>query len=213
MFAVTNGDSGDSIRNIWDGETDDNLAFSGRLNWAFLKPIGYEEGALRQNTCEWYGELGVWAYYQADRLDRPHVDEQDDFLFVGGDLAMGYGGFSFTGAFNYVDISGNFFGDTTLWTALAQIGFLFPDTAWEIAARWSAVNIDPNAGDSALSHEFAGAVNYYLNGHGNKLTLDVAYVMADSDAGLEFGDLYAGYHPVFADETGLLVRFQWQLAL
>jgi hypothetical protein len=215
MLAVTNGDSGDSIRNIWDVRTDDNLAFSGRLNWAFLKPIGYEESALRQNTCEWYGEFGVWAHYQADRLDRAHFADQPDWLFVGADLALGYGGFSFTSAFNYVDLTSGAggAGDATLWTALVQLGFLFPDSAWEIAARWSNVNIDPNVGNSATHMEFAGAVNYYLNGHGNKLTLDVAWVQADSDVAFAFNDLYTGYHAIFADQTGMLVRFQWQLAL
>ena len=46
---------------------------SGRFNWAFLKPTYYEEGALRQTTCEWYGEVGAWAHYYADRVDGPHT--------------------------------------------------------------------------------------------------------------------------------------------
>jgi hypothetical protein len=216
MLAVTNGDSGDSIRNIWDQGTDDNVSISGRVNWAFLKPIGYEEGALRQNTCDWYGELGVWAYYHADRLDKAHFADQPDYLFWGVDLALGYGGFSFTSAFNYMDLSSGAggVGDATIWTALVQLGFLFPDTAWEIAARWSNISIDPVGPTDSITHmEFAGAVNYYLNGHGNKLTLDVAYVQADKDFGFNFNDLYTGYHSIQADKTGLLVRFQWQLAL
>ena len=72
MVAITNGDGGDSIRNVLDNRTDDNIAASGRLNWSFLAPIYYEEGALRQKTCTWYGEVGAWAYYYADRLDKPH---------------------------------------------------------------------------------------------------------------------------------------------
>jgi hypothetical protein len=45
MLSVTNGDGGDSIRNVLDHRTSDNLAFGGRVNWAFLAPNGYEEGA------------------------------------------------------------------------------------------------------------------------------------------------------------------------
>ena len=90
MLSVTNGDGGDSIRNVLDITTSDNLAFGGRLNWAFLNPSGYQEGATRQNTCSWYGELGVWAFYYADRFDGPHTAVWDRLL-IGGreDLEIG----------------------------------------------------------------------------------------------------------------------------
>ena len=71
--------------------TSDNLAYSARFNWAFLDAIGYEEGALRQQTCGWYGELGFWGHYYADRTDKPHT-VQGDVLNAGIDLALGYGG-------------------------------------------------------------------------------------------------------------------------
>jgi hypothetical protein len=98
MAAITNGDGGDSIRNVVDDRTDDSFAASGRFNWAFLKPTYYEEGALRQTTCEWYGEVGAWAHYYADRVDGPHLFLGDNLNF-GVDLSLGTGGFSFTGAF------------------------------------------------------------------------------------------------------------------
>ena len=72
MLAVTNGDGGDATRNVLNPLTSDNLAYSARLNWAFLKGIGYTEGALKQGTCQWYGELGVWGHYYADRYDGGH---------------------------------------------------------------------------------------------------------------------------------------------
>ena len=225
LITVTNGDGGDSIRNVIDQRTSDNVAFSGRLNWAFLAPIGYTEGALNNSTCNWYGELGAWGYYYADRDDAPHTQITDAVRF-GVDLAMGYGGFSFTAAFN-ITADENAAGaklDTTSY--LVQLGYHFPGTAWEIAARYSAYDSDRDAGfgnaawlgGGAVS-EFAFGINYYLNGHGNKLQLDAAWVDGSDAASALIFDPYTGYPGASAttgsgDGTyGLLLRFQWQLAL
>jgi hypothetical protein len=213
MVAVTNGDGGDSIRNVLDVRTDDNLAYSARVNWAFLNPIGYEEGALRQMTCEWYGEVGAWAHYYADRVDKPH-QVVADWLNFGVDLALGYGGFSFTAAFTIQDFSDGVFAGAdvsgTLW--LAQVGYLFPDTAWEVAARVDSITSDLITGSDGTTTEFAFVVNYYLNGHGNKVSLDVSFIDVDEEA-FSLPDLYAGYSIVAPGDSAILLRFQWQLAL
>jgi hypothetical protein len=219
MVAVTNGDGGDSIRNVLDPLTSDNLAFSGRLNWAFLNAIGYTEGATRFNTCTWYGEIGAWAHYYADRQDMPHVTIADR-LAIGGDLALGYGGFSFTGAFTYYNWDAPINAQDEDWIiVLAQLGYHFPDTAWEIAARWSYYDRTIGTGAGAPNpntSEIAGAINYYLNGHGNKLTLDFSYISAtaNGNVGGGYSDVYAGV-PLGYGSNGdnFLVRFQWQLAL
>ncbi|MDA1195117.1 MAG: porin [Planctomycetota bacterium] len=225
LLTVTNGDGGDSIRNVIDQRTSDNLAFSGRLNWAFLSPIGYTEGALRNSTCQWYGELGAWGYYYADRDDLPHTQITDSIRY-GVDLAMAYGGFSMTAAYSLSsdENAGNANLDTAAF--LVQLGYHFPGTAWEIAARYSAYDADrdagftlaPGIGGGAVS-EFAFGVNYYLNGHGNKMQLDAAWVSGSDAASALIFDPYAGY-PGSAGETGtgdntygMLLRFQWQLAL
>jgi hypothetical protein len=212
MVAATNGDGGDSIRNVVDIRTDDNVALSGRFNWAFLKPTYYEEGALRQTTCEWYGEVGAWAHYFADRNDGPHTSFGDHLNF-GVDLALGSGGFSFTGAFTLgriTNIPGSADVDSTI--ILAQGGYLFPQTAWEIAARFSSVEIKSGGVTGSLT-EIAGAVNYYLNGHGNKMSLDVSMI-DEKDADLGFFDLYTGIQPLpGVENSAILIRFQWQLAL
>jgi hypothetical protein len=211
---VTNGDGGDSIRNVLDVRTDDNLAYSARINWAFLDPIGYEEGALRQMTCEWYGEVGAWVHYYADRVDKPHTVVAD-WLNFGVDLALGYGGFSFTGAFTIQDYSDVLFlggGDISGTVWLAQVGYLFPDTAWEVAARVDSYTSDLVGGNDATVTEFAFAVNYYLNGHGNKLSLDVSFIDVD-DGAVILPDFYAGYNTTVAGDSAILLRFQWQLAL
>jgi hypothetical protein len=212
MAAITNGDGGDSIRNVVDDRTSDGYAASARVNWAFLKPTYYEEGALRQTTCEWYGEVGAWAHYYSDRTDGPHTSFGDSLNF-GVDLALGTGGFSFTGAFtlgNVADIPGEADIDTTIF--LVQLGYLFPCTAWEVAARWSNVEVEQGGFTGTLT-EFAAAINYYINGHGNKMTLDVAF-LDESDADLNFFDVYTGIQPLpGVEDSAILIRFQWQLAL
>jgi hypothetical protein len=49
-----------------------------------------------------------------------------------------------------------------------------------------------------------------VDGHSDKLTLDVALVEAD-DVGNILTDVYTAYHETAGD--GILLRFQWQLAL
>jgi len=110
ILGVTNGDGGDSIRNVLDPRTSDGLAYSARINWAFLDPVGYQEGALDFTTCTWYGEVGAWGYFYGDRTDKNHQN-WGDHTRLGVDLALGYGGFSFTGAATWEDVSEAFGGD------------------------------------------------------------------------------------------------------
>ena len=214
VLSATNGDGGDSIRNVIDHRTSDNLAFGGRVNWAFMAPIGYEEGALRQATCQWYGELGAWGFYYADREDKGHASVGDATCY-GVDLAMGWGGFSFTAAYNFCEVSGSdFFDDSDVSAWLVQLGYHFPGTAWEIAARADGVTANEGFDDGDMI-EYAFGVNYYLNGHANKLQLDVSFLEASDDEGF-FGlpGVYPGYQGGFGGEnSAVLIRFQWQLAL
>ena len=227
LFTVTNGDGADSIRNLIDQRTSDNFAYSARLNWAFAGKVGYQEGAVAQQTCRFYGEVGAWAWYYADRVDRAHVQMSNARRF-GLDLALGYAGWSLTAAYNS--------GRDDLAVAivnhqafLVQLGFLIPGTPWEIAARWDGYDSDNTAniagaqqiplGNGAVS-EFALAINYYLNGHGNKLTLDASYVEGQDAGSRLLFDPYTGYYGARTGAAGqgnatygTLIRFQWQLAL
>lgn len=244
LITVTNGDGGDSIRNVIDTRTSDGLAFSLRLNWAFLNPIGYQEGALRQKTCQWYGEVGAWGYYYADRFNLPQTKVTDSWR-AGADVALGYGGFSFTGAGNFGSDTDAASNDMTHLALLAQLGYHFPGTAWELAARFSSYKVEnpapafvlavpPNGAAALTQHpllspagvgsatvsEIAFGVNYYLNGHGNKLQVDVALVSGNNAASTLLFDPYTGYpgNPngtigTGNNDYGMLIRFQWQLAL
>jgi hypothetical protein len=213
MFTVTNGD-GPVHRNVIDGGTSDNLAYSARVNWDFLGHIGYEEGAVRQSSCEWYGSFGAWAHYYADHLsERPYI-KFGDRLAWGVDLALGYGGFSFTAAFNSLTWDESDIGvDVEGWSWFAQLGYLFPDTAWELAVRYGQAFHEDGflGGLEAGATEVAAAVNFYVDGHADKLTLDAAFLQGEDDGNF-FGDAYAGYHAT-GDGDAVLVRFQWQLAL
>ncbi|MCP5068657.1 MAG: hypothetical protein GY946_19005 [bacterium] len=215
QIAVTNGDGGDSIRNVLDHRTSDNLAFGARLNYAFLGPIGYVEGALANDSCSWAGEIGVWGHYYADRTDKPHAT-QADRLNAGVDLALLYGGFSFTGAYNiqeHTDLGGVSGADWSATSWLAQLGYHFPGTAWEIAGRASTYEWTNAASAVGDVFEFAFGVNYYLNGHNNKLQIDVAFLEGtDNAAGIN--SPYPGYQATLGTEnSATMLRFQWQLAL
>ncbi|MCC7138865.1 MAG: hypothetical protein IT460_10620, partial [Planctomycetes bacterium] len=212
MVAVTNGD-GPVKRNVLDGSTSDNLAFSARINWDVKGHIGYEEGALNAHECEWALAIGAWAHYYADALQHRSFVKYADRLTWGLDAAFVWGGLSVTAAYSALtwdegDVS-PFFEEGFCY--LAQVGYLFPGTAWEIAGRWSALTFNHPGGNDESATEYGFAVNYYVDGHSNKVTADVAFIQGDDDGNF-VGDVYAGYNPTFSDD-GMLVRLQWQLAL
>ena len=54
-------------------------------------------------------------------------------------------------------------------------------------------------------------MNYYIDGHADKVTLDAAFITADDDGNF-LADTYAGYNAT-GDSDAMLLRLQWQLAL
>jgi hypothetical protein len=64
-------------------------------------------------------------------------------------------------------------------------------------------------------------VTYYVDGHADKITADVAWITAEDDGNFQLYEAFLGErsfseYPGYwstADSDGLLVRFQWQLAL
>jgi len=206
LFTITNGD-GPVHRNVLDGSTNDNLAYSARLNWEFLGNLGYEECALNQRCGEWVGAVGVWGHAYSHVLsDNPHVT-MDMAYSVGADLALGYGGFSFCAAYTYGEMSD---GADTSACWCVQAGYLFPGTAWEVAARYASLYMEMGTMTDGAT-EIGFAVNYFIDGHSDKLTADVSFISAEEEGNM-VGDVYAGYHPTGTGD-GMLLRFQWQLAL
>lgn len=80
------------------------------------------------------------------------------------------------------------------------------------AARWSRLRAEV-LDDHADLTELAGVVNYYLNGHANKLSVDITALASGGEGGVALVDIYSGLRSPGNDEDELLVRFQWQLAL
>ena len=222
LVTVTNGD-GPVKRNILDQTTNDNLAYAARVNWDVKGHMGYEEGALRQHSCEWVASVGAWGYFYTDVLqDKSHTNFGNRTIW-GVDAAAGYGGWSLTAAYTNttIDESDLITGSVDGWSWLAQVGYLFPNSAWEVAARYSAYEDAGSASGSQTfgGDEWAGAVTYYIDGHSDKVTLDVAYVLSNDDGNI-VSDVYAGYSAGVRGTTGgnfqsdgILVRLQWQLAL
>ena len=149
--------------NVVDGRTDDPLAYSARFNWDLKGHMGYEEGALRQTTCGWVASVGAWGHYFVDHLVENPLVKKMDRLTWGVDAAVGYGGFSLTAAYSGVtwdnsDLLGTTF-DGFSW--LVQVGYLFPDTAWEIAARYDAQSREY---DVASPYKTFGATEFAVRG-------------------------------------------------
>ncbi len=211
MVTVTNGD-GPVHRNVLDGETSDCFAYGARVNWDIKGHLGYEEGALRSHECEWAASVGAWAHYYTDHQQENPFVKYADRLTWGVDAAFAWGGLSATLAYQATDWdASNGVGlDITGFAYLAQVGYLFPGTAWEVAARYSYYEGGPDNGEIGGS-EIGVAVNYYIDGHADKVTLDAAFISGEQN-GHGLADTYAGYEPT-GDGDGVLVRLQWQLTL
>ena len=216
LLTVTNGD-GPVRRNVLDGTTDDPMAYSARVNWDVKGHMGYEEGALRQLSCEWAAAVGVWGTYYLDHFRENALTQSYERATYGVDVAAGYGGFSFTGAYSMAEFKTKFGAaniDFSAYSYLIQLGYLFPDTAWELAARYSLHNLENRPATAANTFggsEIGAALNYYIDGHDDKVTLDVAFISSEK-TGNFVADTYAGYSTTGTGKATML-RLQWQLAL
>jgi hypothetical protein len=213
LITVTNGD-GPRTRNVLDVTTNDNLAYSARVNWDVKGHMGYEEGALRQHECEWLLSVGAWAFAYTDIANDKTHTSYGDVLCWGVDAAAGYGGWSATAAYNSWDLTDADSGpDYSGWSWFAQLGYLFPCTAWEVAARYGVYSDEYDGSSYTVgAAEWGFAVNYYVDGHSDKLTLDVTLIQGDYEDFTSLFDMYAGYQNT-SDGNATLIRFQWQLAL
>lgn len=128
-----------------------------------------------------------------------------DVWLVAAHLAGKYRGFSFDGEYfaRWVD---NFratgpIPHNELYTDgfYFDIGYMLCPGAWEIMGRMSTV--DGLFGDA---WEYAAGINYFINGHNNKLTFDVTYLDGspanNSGANYRLGD------------RGIMYRTGWQVA-
>ena len=122
-------------------------------------------------------------------------------------------GFSFTAAYSGNQWDNSDIGvDFTGYSYLLQVGYLFPDTAWEIAARYDAYDHDFESGFSPAAHGVR--VRGELLHRRARRQADARRLVhrARRQDGNYFADTYAGYNATF-DSDAMLIRFQWQLAL
>jgi hypothetical protein len=105
---------------------------------------------------------------------------------------------------------------TTDYGLVAQGGFFFPDTDWELFARYDGIfaDEDRNAANTDSNDSFSTVTvgtNYYWSGHAAKFTFDVQYFIDNAADGLntvtnrEIGYLGSG------EDGEVTLRFQFQL--
>lgn len=182
---------------------------------AMLGVAGHIEGSANDITVE-----------GGDPAD-PADDFQAETTFGGWtvDLSLEGDGWNFylagNGAYTNNSASdGNGFDDSfTDYGLVAQGGFFFPDTDWELFARYDGIFADDerpgvaDAGDDD-SESFSTVTvgtNYYWSGHAAKFTFDVQYFIDNANDGLNtFTNREIGY--LGSGEDGeVTLRFQFQL--
>ena len=157
-----------------------------------------EAGAIRLSDGTRLDSLGALA-------DGVTISEYDIFLYA-IDLSAKYRGFSLNSEAYYREITSiqadGLVPETSYDDvgAYADIGYFLIPGSLEAVLRYSFID-----GDIADSAEYAGGINYYINGtHKNKLTLDVAKLedspVSNSGPNFRVGD------------DGVMYRLQWQIA-
>ncbi len=91
------------------------------------------------------------------------------------------------------------------WGAMGQIGYLIPDSKWEVFGRYAYIDSEAEAD---VLHEITGGVNYYLSKHSAKFTIDLTYL----PTGAGGGDSGIGYVDS-GDDDQIVLRSQFQLVI
>ncbi|MGB7160599.1 MAG: porin [Tepidisphaeraceae bacterium] len=106
-----------------------------------------------------------------------------------------------------VDVVGNLYD----WGFLVQAGYMLGESRkWEVFGRWDITFLDDDAlaaGDEDTINEFTLGMNYYLNGHNAKFTIDASY-LPDGSPNNE-----SGIGVLATDEESFIFRGQFQLLL
>ncbi|MFT3785910.1 MAG: porin [Tepidisphaeraceae bacterium] len=99
--------------------------------------------------------------------------------------------------------------DSYNWGVVAQVGYLLPDSKWELFGRGSLAHIDSTFTDENDFYEITVGANYYFQNHNAKATIDVGYL----PNGAPIGSNVTALDYVAAEGTGqLAIRGQFQLA-
>jgi phosphate-selective porin OprO and OprP len=187
-----------------------NFGVSGRVEWFVMgERSAYEDFSARGNTDDLLvlGAGANWTQAGSDNLILHTVDVQWE---TAGGLGL-YG--AYVGAYAEVD-PGPLGGETNAYDFgfLVQAGYMLNDR-WELFGRWNVTFLDDDVIASTAEdtfHEFTLGVNYYLQGHRAKVTIDLSYLPDGTPAGTNLTGI--GYLAGEGDDQ-FAIRGQFQLLL
>ncbi|WP_407946806.1 porin [Parahaliea maris] len=185
---------------------DDNLMYMGRLQWNFLgrdmpwrmTDVEYTEqptGALafagftNEGVCTRWSSSGCGRLdgYASPLVDQPGLYEIDQWT---QEFSFKWRGFSALQEYHNKTIKDSDRGtEEELTGGYAQAGYffhhLFPvvPAPLEVAFRYAFVD-EPNASDRMLENErreYTMGLNWFFNGHNNKLTLDYSHLTLEDE--------------------------------
>ena len=194
-----NGFPGDGSDLSFDsaGDDDADLALTARADYAIKG-----KGKASTDVVAWRGEDDVLLVGAAGHLN--FAQEVDDFYAVTADVLYKSEGLSglaaVYGLFTDDDDDSFDFGVTL------EGGYNIDDT-WQPFARFDYADID-GAGDELVA--FGGGVNYYIDKHSAKLTLDATYVTDRPTSG-RTPNTPGGGIGLNGESDQLLLRAQFQL--
>ena len=203
---------------------DSDMMYMGRLQWNFLgrdlkwrqSDVKYSEepaGSIAFAAATIIGKCTRWSSSGCGNLDgfekvSAAAAGQYKVQQMMEETAFKWRGFAWQQEFHWKKISDRVNNtESNLIGFYAQAGYFFHDLIpavpqnLEVAIRYAFVD-EPNETDISLTNtrqEFTGAINYFISGHNNKLTLDVSHLTLDD----EF------LNQNVSDQR---VRFQWDVS-
>jgi len=189
---------------IATGNTD--FGVTGRIEWAAMGDFKhYDQFTAMGNDSDLLviGAGGEFSQSSSNNFWFHTVDAQWDPAAVHGlSLYAAYVGL-------WQDLGGVVDSDFYNWGILVQAGYMVNDR-WEIFGRWDYTKVDDDllpAGSEDEFHELTFGVNYYMQGHNAKVTVDLNWLPNGAPAGVS----NIGYGGTDDDEFTL--RGQFQLCL
>ena len=188
-----------------------NMMYMGRLQWNFLgRDLAWRQsdvkrhkdatGSLAFGYATNEGSCTRWSSSGCDSLSGFSVGDSDQFetdQWV-QEFAFKYQGLSIQEEYHEKDVKDNDTGlEYDLDGGYAQAGYFFNEIMpsvpeqLELAFRYAFVN-EPDHGDTTVEQkrkEYTVAVNYFIAGHNNKVTLDYSYLtLDDGNDGRDYND-------------------------
>ena len=180
---------------------------------AAIGVAGYYENDDDTQHAAW-GGLALRSTGRADR--------------TGADLwfRMHYNGWSLLAEGLYRDVdytAGSTAATQTDYGAQLLVHYRFAENNWGIGARYGVIWLDSDYSSITVNSvatqipdtisEVGMVVNYFFWDHGNKLQLDVNYVMDNSGVNSSSAGYMFGTARGVVVEDGLMARIQWQINL